>query len=99
MHDALCDIVGSTGGAAHVKQVGMHGRPAIARRWLNWSLRTERRGSSLMCNPRWLDKIVLKHVKPKGIVRPIRYAFSRALDWLQSDEERDVLEKHYARRH
>ena len=44
--------------------------------------------------PDMVRGIVLKHFRPSGISRPIRYAASQFLDWFHTDEDKDVLKNH-----
>ncbi len=93
VHDALCDVLDATGGAGYVKQVGCTG---ICHKTPLVELVAPDGTSQIYTNvePEMARHIVLKHFRPSGIVRPVRYAFSRLLDWFHSDEEKDVLEKH-----
>ncbi len=93
VHDALCDVLDATGGAGYVKQVGCTG---ICHKTPLVELIAPDGTSQVYTNvePKMARQIVLKHFKPKGWVRSLRYAFSRFVDRFQSDEDHEVLEKH-----
>ncbi|QDV41799.1 NADP-reducing hydrogenase subunit HndC [Stieleria neptunia] len=95
VHEALCDAIDDSGGDAYVKQIGCTG---ICSKVPLVELVSPDGASQTYTNvnPDVARKIVLKHFRPKGISKPIRYAASRIVDWLQSDEDQDVLQKHRA---
>ncbi|QEG00629.1 NADP-reducing hydrogenase subunit HndC [Stieleria maiorica] len=97
VHEALCDAIDESGGDAYVKQIGCTG---ICSKVPLVELVSPDGASQTYTNvnPDMARKIVLKHIRPKGISKPIRYAASRMLDWLQSDEDQDVLQKHQGAR-
>jgi NADH-quinone oxidoreductase subunit F len=93
VHEALCDAIDESGGDAYVKQIGCTG---ICHKVPLVELVSPDGTSQIYTNvkPDTARKIVLKHFQPRGILRPIRYAASRMLAWVQSDEHQEVLEKH-----
>ncbi len=97
VHEALCDAIDDSGGDAYVKQIGCTG--ICSKVPLVELVSPDGTSQSYTnVNPEMARKIVQKHFRPKGISKPIRYAASRILDWIQSDEEQDVLQKHRAAR-
>ena len=93
VHDALCRELAATGAHAYVKQVGCTG---ICHKTPLVELVAPDGVSQIYTNvkPDMVHGIVLEHFKPSGITRPIRYAASRILDWLHSNEDKDVLKEH-----
>jgi len=91
VHDALCDILDETGGAAQVKQVGCtgvcHSTPIV-------ELVAPNGDTRIFTNvqPDMAREIVLQNIKPGGLFKRLKYAASKSLDWLHSDEQRDVLD-------
>ena len=94
VHDALCEALEETGASAFVKQVGCTG---ICHKTPLVELVAPDGTSQIYTNvrPDMARKIVLKHFRPRGYLRPIKYAFTRLLDRLHSDEDRGVLEQHH----
>ncbi len=94
VHDAFCDVLDKTGGDAYVKQVGCTGvchlTPLV-------ELVAPDGSSQIYTNvqPDMARSIVLKHFKPRGLFRPVKYAVSRLLDYFHTNEDKDVLEKHH----
>ncbi len=88
VHEALCDAIDECGGDAYVKQIGCTG---ICSKVPLVELVSPDGASQIYTNvkPAMARKIVLKHFRPKGIFRPIRYAASRICDWVQSNEDPD----------
>ncbi|MCP4788314.1 MAG: 4Fe-4S dicluster domain-containing protein [Fuerstiella sp.] len=92
VHDALCKSLHETGARAFVKQVGCtgvcHKTPLI-------EMVAPNGASEIYTNvkPDMVRGIVLKHFRPSGITRPIRYAASRLIDWFHTDEDKGVLEE------
>jgi NADH-quinone oxidoreductase subunit F len=93
VHDTLCDVIDATGGQGYVKQVGCTG---VCHKTPLVELIEPDGKSRIFTNvePEMARKIVLDHVKPAGLLKSIRYGLSRFLEQFQSDEEKDVLEKH-----
>jgi len=85
VHEALQTILAESGAPATVKQVGCvgmcHQTPLV-------ELVAPGGETSLYCNVQAEDVpgIVLSHFKPRGLTRRVRYAASRLLDKLYTDE-------------
>lgn len=95
VHEALCDAIDESGGDAYVKQIGCTG---ICSKVPLVELVPPQGTPQIYTNvsPEMARKIVIKHFRPRGISKPIQYAVARLLNWMQSDEDEDVLEKHSA---
>ena len=93
VHDALCKALDATGARAFVKQVGCTG---ICHKTPLIEMVAPDGASQIYTNvkPDMVRGIVLKHFRPSGISRPIRYAASQFLDWFHTDEDKDVLKNH-----
>ncbi|MDP6060883.1 MAG: NADH-ubiquinone oxidoreductase-F iron-sulfur binding region domain-containing protein, partial [Pirellulaceae bacterium] len=93
VHDALCKALDATGARAFVKQVGCTG---ICHKTPLIEMIAPDGASQIYTNvkPDMVRGIVLKHFRPSGISRPIRYAASQFLDWFHTDEDKDVLKNH-----
>ncbi len=86
VHDAIENVLAESGALATVKQVGCvgmcHQTPLV-------ELVTPAGDTSLYCNVQSDDVpgIILSNFKPRGFTRRVRYAASRLLDKLYSDEQ------------
>ncbi len=93
VHDAFNDVLNETGGSGFVKQVGCTG---ICHKTPLVELISPDGNTQVYTHvqPDMARSIVLKHIKPRGLFRPMKYAVSRLLDRLHTNEDADVLEEH-----
>ncbi len=93
VREAIADVLAQTGAPAVVKRVGCvgmcHQTPLVEIVPLKGPSRLFAR-----MNADDIQPVVLKHFKPKGIVRRLGHAVSRLLDTLLTDEVGDPLETH-----
>ncbi|MBM3998888.1 MAG: 4Fe-4S dicluster domain-containing protein [Planctomycetes bacterium] len=93
VHDALRETLDEIGAKGLVKQVGCtgicHRTPLVE---LVMGDGTTHVYSKV--DPPTAREIILRHFRPRGLLRPVREAVSRWLDRFQSDEAGDVIARH-----
>lgn len=88
VRDAIDDVLGESGAAAHVKRVGCvgmcHQTPLVEVVPLQGETSLYAR-----VQPEDVPSLVLKHFKPRGLVKRLGYAANRWLDRMLTDEDEE----------